>query len=114
MCIVLLFSVFFFFLMIRRPPRSTLFPYNDALPIFHSWTSCAAIRYPSLGVIVISCPGRYVAQILSRSSFGSMYQCVRQPRIAGGTCALQPGQWQGVGAGLLLREDAMGFRGCSG
>src|SRR5216684_2241267 len=25
--------VFFFFLMIRRPPRSTLFPYNDALPI---------------------------------------------------------------------------------
>src|SRR6516162_11849115 len=25
---------FFFFLMIRRPPRSTLFPYNDALPIF--------------------------------------------------------------------------------
>src|SRR5947209_16686857 len=31
----LLFSycVFFFFLMIRRPPRSTLFPYTDALPI---------------------------------------------------------------------------------
>src|SRR3989440_13079002 len=26
-------SLFFFFLMIRRPPRSTLFPYNDALPI---------------------------------------------------------------------------------
>src|SRR5476651_779479 len=24
---------FIFFLMIRRPPRSTLFPYNDALPI---------------------------------------------------------------------------------
>src|SRR2546426_12722055 len=23
----------FFFLMIRRPPRSTLFPYHDALPI---------------------------------------------------------------------------------
>src|SRR6266581_2763739 len=30
----------FFFLMIRRPPRSTLFPYNDALPIFTApaWT----------------------------------------------------------------------------
>src|SRR2546422_4391378 len=26
-------SFFFFFLMIRRPPRSTLFPYTDALPI---------------------------------------------------------------------------------
>src|SRR5215510_15164778 len=25
--------VCFFFLMIRRPPRSTLFPYTDALPI---------------------------------------------------------------------------------
>src|ERR1022692_309090 len=25
---VLLFSIFFFFLMIRRPPRSTLFPYT--------------------------------------------------------------------------------------
>src|SRR5579859_1865769 len=24
----------FFFLMIRRPPRSTLFPYHDALPIY--------------------------------------------------------------------------------
>src|SRR2546430_13663426 len=24
----------FFFLMIRRPPRSTLFPYTDALPIY--------------------------------------------------------------------------------
>ena len=27
------FDFFFFFLMIRRPPRSTLFPYTDALPI---------------------------------------------------------------------------------
>src|SRR5438034_6361895 len=26
-------SPFFFFLMIRRPPRSTLFPYTNALPI---------------------------------------------------------------------------------
>src|SRR5882762_4767705 len=28
-------SLLFFFLMIRRPPRSTLFPYHDALPIFN-------------------------------------------------------------------------------
>src|SRR3712207_9138832 len=26
-------TMLFFFLMIRRPPRSTLFPYTDALPI---------------------------------------------------------------------------------
>src|SRR3712207_8447136 len=30
----IIFSLFYFFLMIRRPPRSTLFPYNDALPIY--------------------------------------------------------------------------------
>src|SRR2546430_11091927 len=30
---LMLDSLNFFFLMIRRPPRSTLFPYNDALPI---------------------------------------------------------------------------------
>src|SRR5690348_17802001 len=29
----MLFLLSFFFLMIRRPPRSTLFPYTDALPI---------------------------------------------------------------------------------
>src|SRR5687768_18490040 len=27
------FIILFFFLMIRRPPRSTLFPYTNALPI---------------------------------------------------------------------------------
>src|ERR1039457_7722323 len=30
--------VFCLFLMIRRPPISTLFPYNDAHPISHSFT----------------------------------------------------------------------------
>src|SRR5690242_21305304 len=28
MCVVLLLSLFFFFLMIQRPPRHTLFPYT--------------------------------------------------------------------------------------
>src|ERR1039458_10726171 len=33
-------SVFFFFLMIRRPPRSTLFPYTT---LFRSWkVACGA------------------------------------------------------------------------
>src|SRR5436190_13592451 len=34
----------FFFLMIRRPPRSTLFPYNDALPIWQLRGDVAADR----------------------------------------------------------------------
>src|SRR5256886_11417217 len=33
MCRFTAFLFYIFFLMIRRPPRSTLFPYNDALPI---------------------------------------------------------------------------------
>src|SRR2546422_550844 len=33
LCSVPSHLLFFFFLMIRRPPRSTLFPYHDALPI---------------------------------------------------------------------------------
>src|SRR5258706_16032645 len=42
---------FFFFLMIRRPPRSTLFPYNDALPISH--TMLVPVQYQRL----MQCPG---------------------------------------------------------
>src|SRR5574344_426973 len=30
---------YFFFLMIRRPPRSTLFPYTDALPLHNTVVS---------------------------------------------------------------------------
>src|SRR6266581_2357852 len=33
----------FFFLMIRRPPRSTLFPYTT---LFRSWTATAAYAAP--------------------------------------------------------------------
>src|SRR2546427_8833696 len=50
------FCYFFFFLMIRRPPRSTLFPYTTALPISFMifiasmmHTTCpAATRLPTL------------------------------------------------------------------
>src|SRR6476661_9339490 len=40
---VLMFSVFFFFLMIRRPPRSTLFPYTTL------FRSDETIKYRSQG-----------------------------------------------------------------
>src|SRR3712207_9184096 len=35
----------FFFLMIRRPPRSTLFPLHDALPISYAALRAAIDRY---------------------------------------------------------------------
>src|SRR6478752_4691713 len=34
----------FFFLMIRRPPRSTLFPYTTLFPIWPSPATCASPR----------------------------------------------------------------------
>src|SRR2546427_12726710 len=43
-----LFSFFFFFLMIRRPPRSTLFPYTT---LFRSNLSYTRITAPSAGVV---------------------------------------------------------------
>src|SRR5476649_3081535 len=39
----LVFYIFFFFLMIRRPPRSTLFSLHDALPI----CPCRPMRPPA-------------------------------------------------------------------
>src|SRR5260370_11001925 len=38
------FTFIFFFLMIRRPPRSTLFPYTT---LFRSPTSCGAFGVPA-------------------------------------------------------------------
>src|SRR5256885_6096765 len=50
--------MFFFFLMIRRPPRSTLFPYTtlfrSSLPVL--WLTCCLLALPlpgSLRVLVI-------------------------------------------------------------
>src|SRR2546425_11088068 len=46
--------IFFFFLMIRRPPRSTLFPYTT---LFRSWAT-VALRGPTrrIAAIVASHP----------------------------------------------------------
>src|ERR1035441_11030640 len=38
--------VFFFFLMIRRPPRSTLFPYTT---LFRSWQKASPFRRTATG-----------------------------------------------------------------
>src|SRR5574340_1335574 len=49
-CLHPFFSSFFFFLMIRRPPRSTLFPYTT---LFRSGTRPGgprrAVRHPGMG-----------------------------------------------------------------
>src|SRR3712207_7665588 len=43
---------FIFFLMIRRPPRSTLFPYTDALPISEAVLVFSFVGYVSQEVPV--------------------------------------------------------------
>src|SRR6266496_4769208 len=40
-----LFFVFFFFLMIRRPPRSTLFPYTTLFRSVSSASHCAPLAW---------------------------------------------------------------------
>src|SRR5262245_66465564 len=44
-----LYSLFFFFLMIRRPPRSTLFPYTTLFRsriTYPAWVSSWAVSFP--------------------------------------------------------------------
>src|SRR2546421_3003343 len=54
-----LFFCIFFFLMIRRPPRSTLFPYTT---LFRSWLPFAALA----GTVVGSCLWGVMADIYGR------------------------------------------------
>ena len=56
-----IFFIFFlfFFLMIRRPPRSTLFPYTTlfrSLLIRDTHPSLSAVNYPYLPFIAVSIP----------------------------------------------------------
>src|SRR5476651_2762611 len=47
LCFLLVFSFCFFFLMIRRPPRSTLFPYTT---LFRSYADGPIKTFPLRGV----------------------------------------------------------------
>src|SRR6266542_1267383 len=46
---LILFTFFFFFLMIRRPPRSTLFPYTTLFRSLARGAACRAARPPAGG-----------------------------------------------------------------
>src|SRR5258705_3330037 len=57
--------VFFFFLMIRRPPRSTLFPYTTLFRSSSSWESPRRSR-PRLSLV--ACPAPRTASLTYRAS----------------------------------------------
>src|SRR3712207_8440268 len=63
---------FFFFLMIRRPPRSTLFPYTT---LFRSWTGPRAPR-----VVLVGLPGRSDRSV-TLLAHGAVTFRVRSPTV---------------------------------
>src|SRR2546421_6124845 len=73
-----LYSIFFFFLMIRRPPRSTLFPYTTLFrsPNFFSFSSfsislnVSSKNLPNSPTVSIVCSSRseeHTSELQSRS-----------------------------------------------
>src|SRR5476651_2834932 len=57
------FFCFFFFLMIRRPPRSTLFPYTT---LFRSHASVATASFPAMWRCWIARSEEHTSELQSR------------------------------------------------
>src|SRR5206468_5142344 len=66
-----IFTPLFFFLMIRRPPRSTLFPYTT---LFRSWDDSGGTPYTSLRLQVESTS---VSSRIPRARSSSPARCAR-------------------------------------
>src|SRR5256885_826736 len=102
----------FFFLMIRRPPRSTLFPYTTLFRAGHSW-ACSRVFDP--GAIV---PGGEALRIpilaVGRSGLPSWHRRLRRGHPWLADRARTPLAWGYVGdrhghvQGLLQRK----FKAC--
>src|SRR2546430_15043917 len=61
------FSLFFFFLMIRRPPRSTLFPYTT---LFRSVSTCSVEGRPQPAAAIVQtsdAPASHRKAVMGRS-----------------------------------------------
>src|SRR5256885_11697929 len=58
--------IFFFFLMIRRPPRSTLFPYTT---LFRSATLAVVPEEPVAGMALILGVDRFMSECRSLTNF---------------------------------------------
>src|SRR5256885_1660276 len=58
--------IFFFFLMIRRPPRSTLFPYTT---LFRSATLAVVPEVPVAGMALILGVDRFMSECRSLTNF---------------------------------------------
>src|SRR6266849_10151302 len=85
LCLIsFLFSLFFFFLMIRRPPRSTLFPYTT---LFRSPAAPASTRPPTAGSIPARCCRRseeHTSELQSRVDLGCRLLLEKKKKQKGG------------------------------
>src|SRR2546422_10425589 len=63
-CLIL----FFFFLMIRRPPRSTLFPYTTLFRSLHSWMRGWVVVADHPFYAVTDADGQFALKGLDRKS----------------------------------------------
>src|ERR1044071_10088006 len=74
------FSCFFFFLMIRRPPRSTLFPYTT---LFRSRWCLHAARAPRRRAVTPSPPARseeHTSELQSRVDISYAVFCLKKKK----------------------------------
>src|SRR5712664_4514810 len=67
MCNLLSFSLFFFFLMIRRPPRSTLFPYTTLFRPRSGALRASPARHPAGGDALGARSEEHTSELQSRS-----------------------------------------------
>src|SRR6266542_4502995 len=69
-------DLYFFFLMIRRPPRSTLFPYTTLFRSLHVILSICIASSPGLGLPIERGPWRDRKSTRLNSSHGSISYAV--------------------------------------
>src|ERR1044071_10027428 len=68
--------VFFFFLMIRRPPRSTLFPYTTLFRSVSTWTRGAPLRWTPGGEPTRS--EEHTSELQSREDISYAVFCLKK------------------------------------
>src|SRR5688572_22319543 len=91
-CLSLVLSLFFFFLMIRRPPRSTLFPYTT---LFRTRRAAAAFRLRGAAILLGGSEYRppIDRRLDSRAGIRLRARAKRTPRRGSGHQSRRRGHW---------------------